>query len=320
VQAYIIRRLLLACLTVAMVSTLIFAILRIAPGDVALMVYTQGDESIQEIDPVALEAIRVQLGLDVPLFQQYTTWITNMLMLDWGESYFHGGKVFDDWKRKLPITLQLAFMTITISTIIAIPIGIMMALRQDTWLDYLLRIVSLGGISIPSFWFATMILVVGLYFFSWSPRLDYISFAEDPWENIKMFILPAITLGWVTSATKSRMMRSSMLEVLRQDYIRTAHAKGLRYYVVVIRHALKNALLPVITIIGISFALIAGGSVIIETIFQLPGIGRFLVEAMNQRDYNIVQALVAFFSVWIIFANLLVDLTYGVVDPRVRYD
>tara|TARA_Y100000588_G_scaffold87432_1_gene93126 strand:- start:939 stop:1850 length:912 start_codon:yes stop_codon:yes gene_type:complete len=303
-----------------MVSTLIFAILRIAPGDVALMVYTQGDESIQEIDPVALEAIRVQLGLDVPLFQQYTTWVTNMLMLDWGESYFHGGKVFDDWKRKLPITLQLAFMTITISTIIAIPIGIMMALRQDTWLDYTLRIVSLGGISIPSFWFATMILVVGLYFFSWSPRLDYVSFGEDPWENIKMFIFPALTLGWVTSATKSRMMRSSMLEVLRQDYIRTAHAKGLRYYIVVIRHALKNALLPVITIIGISFALIAGGSVIIETIFQLPGIGRFLVEAMNQRDYNIVQALVAFFSVWIIFANLLVDLTYGVVDPRVRYD
>jgi peptide/nickel transport system permease protein len=303
-----------------MVSTLIFAILRIAPGDVALMVYTQGDESIQEIDPVALQAIREQLGLDVPLFQQYTTWVTNMLLLDWGESYFHGGKVFDDWKRKLPITLQLAFMTITISTIIAIPIGIMMALRQDTWLDYLLRIVSLGGISIPSFWFATMILVVGLYFFSWSPRLDYISFAENPIENIKMFILPAVTLGWVTSATKSRMMRSSMLEVLRQDYIRTAHAKGLRYYVVVVRHALKNALLPVITIIGISFALIAGGSVIIETIFQLPGIGRFLVEAMNQRDYNIVQALVAFFSVWIIFANLLVDLTYGVVDPRVRYD
>jgi len=320
VQAYIIRRLLLACLTVAMVSTLIFAILRIAPGDVALMVYTQGDESIQEIDPVALQAIREQLGLDVPLFQQYTTWVTNMLMLDWGESYFHGGKVFDDWKRKLPITLQLAFMTITISTIIAIPIGIVMALRQDTWVDYLLRIVSLGGISIPSFWFATMILVVGLYFFSWSPRLDYISFPENPIENIKMFILPAVTLGWVTSATKSRMMRSSMLEVLRQDYIRTAHAKGLRYYVVVIRHALKNALLPVITIIGISFALIAGGSVIIETIFQLPGIGRFLVEAMNQRDYNIVQALVAFFSVWIIFANLLVDLTYGVVDPRVRYD
>lgn len=319
-QAYIIRRLLLACLTVAMVSTLIFAILRIAPGDVALMVYTQGDESIQEIDPVALQAIREQLGLDVPLFQQYTTWVTNMLMLDWGESYFHGGKVFDDWKRKLPITLQLAFMTITISTIIALPVGIVMALRQDTWVDYLLRIVSLGGISIPSFWFATMILVVGLYFFSWSPRLEYISFPEDPIANIKMFILPAVTLGWVTSATKSRMMRSSMLEVLRQDYIRTAHAKGLRYYIVVIRHALKNALLPVITIIGISFALIAGGSVIIETIFQLPGIGRFLVEAMNQRDYNIVQALVAFFSVWIIFANLLVDLTYGVVDPRVRYD
>jgi peptide/nickel transport system permease protein len=319
-QAYILRRLLLATLTVWMVCTLIFAILRIAPGDVALMVYTQGDESIQEIDPAALQAIRVQLGLDVPLWNQYTNWMIGLVTLDWGESYFHGGNVFEDWKRKLPVTMELALMTITFSTIVAIPVGIMMALKQDTWIDYTLRIMSLGGISIPSFWFATMILVVGLYLFGWSPRLDYVSFPEDPWANIKMFIFPALTLGWVTSATKSRMMRSSMLEVLRQDYIRTAHAKGLRYFIVVVRHALKNALLPVVTIIGISFALIAGGSVIIETIFQLPGIGRFLVEAMNQRDYNIVQALVAFFSVWIIFANLMVDLTYGVLDPRVRYD
>ncbi len=319
-QAYILRRLLLAVLTVAMVSLLIFIILRVAPGDVAMMVYTQGDDDIVAIDEDALQRIRENLGLADPLHLQYLKWVGNMLTLDWGTSYFHGGSVWDDFKEKLPVTLQLALMTITISVIVAIPIGIMMALKQDTWIDYVLRIVSLGGISVPSFWFATLILVAGLYWFNWSPRLEYIPPWEAPMDNIRMFVWPAITLGWVTSATKARMMRSSMLEVLRQDYIRTAHAKGLRNMVVVYRHAMKNAMLPVVTIIGISFALIAGGSVIIESIFSLPGLGRFLVEAMNSRDYNIVQALVAFFSVWIIIANLLVDLTYGFLDPRVRYD
>ena len=319
-QAYILRRLLLAVLTVAMVSLLIFVILRVAPGDVAMMVYTQGDDDIVAIDEDALQRIRENLGLADPLHLQYLKWVGNMITLDWGTSYFHGGSVWDDFKEKLPVTLQLALMTITISVIVAIPIGIMMALKQDTWIDYVLRIVSLGGISVPSFWFATLILVAGLYWFSWSPRLEYIPPWEAPLDNIRMFVWPAITLGWVTSATKARMMRSSMLEVLRQDYIRTAHAKGLRNFVVVYRHAMKNAMLPVVTIIGISFALIAGGSVIIESIFSLPGLGRFLVEAMNSRDYNIVQALVAFFSTWIIIANLLVDLTYGFLDPRVRYD
>ncbi len=319
-QAYILRRLLLAVLTVVMVSLLIFIILRVAPGDVAMMVYTQGDDDIVAIDEEALQRIRENLGLADPLHLQYLKWVGNMLTLDWGTSYFHGGSVWEDFKEKLPVTLQLAIMTITISVIVAIPIGIMMALKQDTWIDYVLRIISLGGISVPSFWFATLILVAGLYWFSWSPRLEYIPPWEAPWDNIRMFVWPAITLGWVTSATKARMMRSSMLEVLRQDYIRTAHAKGLRNFVVVYRHAMKNAMLPVVTIIGISFALIAGGSVIIESIFSLPGLGRFLVEAMNSRDYNIVQALVAFFSVWIIIANLLVDLTYGFLDPRVRYD
>ena len=285
-----------------------------------MMVYTQGDEGVADIDEEALQRIRENLGLSDPVHLQYLKWVGNMLALDWGTSYFHGGSVWEDFKGKLPVTLQLALMTITISVIVAIPVGIVMALKQDTWIDYVLRIASLGGISIPSFWFATLILVVGLYWFSWSPRLEYVSPWEAPWDNIRMFIWPAVTLGWVTSATKARMMRSSMLEVLRQDYIRTAHAKGLRNLVVVYRHAMKNAMLPVVTIIGISFAVIAGGSVIIESIFSLPGLGRFLVEAMNQRDYNVVQAMVAFFSVWIIFANLLVDLTYGMLDPRVRYD
>ena len=319
-QAYILRRILLAVLTVWLVTVLIFVILRVAPGDVALMVYTQGEEDVQDIDLESLNKIREHLGLNHPLHIQYLVWVSDWVRLDWGSSYFAGGDVFKDFKRKLPVTLQLALMAITISIVVAIPVGIIMALKQDTWMDYTLRILTIGGISIPSFWFATMILMVGLIFWSWSPRLEYVSFFEDPTSNLVMFFWPAVTTGWVTSATKARMMRSSMLEVLRQDYIRTAHAKGLSYFIVVYRHALKNALLPVVTIIGISFALVAGGSVIIETIFQLPGLGNFLVRAMNNRDYNIVQAMVTFFAIWVILVNLLVDLTYGWLDPRVRYD
>jgi peptide/nickel transport system permease protein len=310
-------------LTALLVSLLIFVILRIAPGDVALLIATagSGDEGEVEIPEEVLDQIREELGLDRPLPVQYITWVGDWVTGNWGSSLYRTDKViWNEFKKKAPVTFQLAFLTIIISTVIGIPVGIMMALRQDTWVDYVFRIMSLGGISIPSFWFATMLLVVGLYWFEWSPRLTYVSFFDDPSGNIALYFWPAMTLGWVTSATKSRMMRSSMLEVLRQDYIRTAHSKGLRNFVVVYRHALKNALLPVVTIIGISFALIAGGSVIIETIFVLPGLGRYLVEGMGRRDYTVVQALVTFFSMWIIIANLLVDLSYGFLDPRVRYD
>ena len=320
--SYVIRRVLLGLLTVLLVTLVIFALLRIAPGDVALQVAMQGDDTLtpEMIDPQVLIRIREQLGLDNPLHVQYLLWIRGMLIGDWGESFYTGNSVFDEVKRRAPVTLQLAGTAITLSIILGIPAGIIMAIKQDTWIDYLVRVWSLLGLSIPNFWIATMVIMIGVLYFDWSPRLDYMTPLEDLKGNLVMFIWPAIAVGVSSQATKSRMMRSTMLEVLRQDYIRTAHAKGLRNFVVVYRHAMKNAMLPVVTIIGIQIAFIVGGSVIMETIFQLPGMGTLLVRAMNQRDYEVVQSMVTIVSVWIVLTNLVVDLTYGWLDPRIRFD
>ena len=320
--SYVIRRVLLGLLTVLLVTLVIFALLRIAPGDVALQVAMQGDDTLtpEMIDPQVLIRIREQLGLDNPLHVQYLLWIKGMLIGDWGESFYTGNSVFDEVKRRAPVTLQLAGTAITLSIILGIPAGIIMAIKQDTWIDYLVRVWSLLGLSIPNFWIATMVIMIGVLYFDWSPRLDYLTPLEDLKGNLVMFIWPAIAVGVSSQATKSRMMRSTMLEVLRQDYIRTAHAKGLRNFVVVYRHAMKNAMLPVVTIIGIQIAFIVGGSVIMETIFQLPGMGTLLVRAMNQRDYEVVQSMVTVVSVWIVLTNLVVDLTYGWLDPRIRFD
>ena len=320
--SYVIRRVLLGLLTVLLVTLVIFALLRIAPGDVALQVAMQGDDTLtpEMIDPQVLMRIREQLGLDNPLHVQYLLWIRGMLIGDWGESFYTGNSVFDEVKRRAPVTLQLAGTAITLSIILGIPAGIIMAIKQDTWIDYLVRVWSLLGLSIPNFWIATMVIMIGVLYFDWSPRLDYLTPLEDLKGNLVMFIWPAIAVGVSSQATKSRMMRSTMLEVLRQDYIRTAHAKGLRNFVVVYRHAMKNAMLPVVTIIGIQIAFIVGGSVIMETIFQLPGMGTLLVRAMNQRDYEVVQSMVTIVSVWIVLTNLVVDLTYGWLDPRIRFD
>ncbi|MDP6101911.1 MAG: ABC transporter permease [Dehalococcoidia bacterium] len=299
---YTLRRLFLGGLTALLVSVIVFVILRIAPGDV-VDVILGGEDAFysQETE----ELLREQLGLNRPLHIQYLVFMRDFVTLNWGTSL---------------VTLQLAIMTVTIAVVFGIPVGIMMALKQDSWMDYLLRIVSLGGLSIPSFWTGTMIILGGTLYFNWSPRLEYVSFLADPRGNLIMFLWPAMALGWVSQATKARMMRSTMLEVLRQDYIRTAHAKGLRYFVVVYRHAMKNALLPVVTIIGITVALTVGGSVIMESIFLLPGMGSFLIYSLSRWDYPVVQTLVLFFASWIVVTNLLVDLSYGWLDPRVRFD
>ncbi|MBH43127.1 MAG: hypothetical protein CL787_06415 [Chloroflexi bacterium] len=320
-QAYLARRIILGGLTALLVSLLIFAILRIAPGDVAMMIameITGGEAS--DITEEDLQAIRESVGLDAPLPQQYVTWLIDILRLDWGTSMFSGTEVWAEFKSRIPITLQLVIMAQGLAISLGIPAGVIMALRRDTWIDYVVRIFSLAGLSVPSFWTATLLLVGGMYLLDWNPRLKYVPFVDDPAENLKQFIWPAVMLGYISSATQARMMRSTMLEVLRQDYIRTAHAKGLRSFVVVYRHTLKNALIPVVTVIGVTFALTMGGSIIIEQIFSLPGIGRLMIEGMNQRDYPVVQSLVTVFSMWVVFVNLLVDLTYGVLDPRVRYD
>ena len=317
-QQYIARRIVLGMFTAALVTLLIFALLRIAPGDVAMMIATQDDPNAAITD-AELDEIREQLGLNSPLPTQYVTWIRDIVTLDWGVSLYHGEAIWDTFKQKIPVTLELAIISVALSTVLGIPTGIIMALKQDTWIDYSLRIFSLAGLSIPNFWIATMLLVGGMYILNWNPPLQYESFLDGPMANMSQFIWPSIIVGYSSMATKARMMRSTMLEVLRQDYIRTAHAKGLTYYSVVTRHALKNALLPVVTIVGLSVAGILGGSVIIERIFNLPGMGNMLVEAMNNRDYPVVQVLVLIFAMWIVLINLLVDLSYGWLDPRVRF-
>lgn len=319
-KQYIVRRFLYGILTVFLVSLLIFALMRIAPGDVALMIAEQnsGGEG-SDITPEKLEEIREALGLNDPLHIQYFKWITNFIQGDWGRSLFTQRDVFDEFKLKFPVTLELVILSQIIAIVLGIPAGILMAIKQDSWIDYVLRIISLAGLSLPSFWSATLLLLGGAYFFMWNPELGKHEITEEPIANLRQYFWPAIMLGYISAATKSRMMRSTMLEVLRQDYIRTAKSKGLSAYVVTARHAMKNSLIPVVTVIGITTALALGGSVVMERVFSLPGIGNFILEGMLSRDFPVVQSIVLFFAMAVILVNLLVDLSYGWFDPRVRY-
>ena len=319
-KEYLIRRLLFGLLTVFVVSALIFALLRIAPGDVALLIAeaNSGGEGI-DVSEEDLEEIREKLGLNDPLHIQYLSWITGFMVGDWGNSLFTGRDVFDEFKLKFPVTLELVIFSQIIAILLGLPAGILMALKQNSWVDYVIRILSLAGLSLPSFWSATLLLLGGAYFFMWNPQLGSFALTEEPWQNIQQFFWPAMMLGYISAATKARMMRSTMLEVLRQDYIRTAKAKGLTQYVVTARHALKNAFIPVITVIGITTALSLGGSVVMERVFSMPGLGGFILEGMLSRDFPIVQSIVLFFAMAVIFVNLLIDISYGWFDPRVRY-
>jgi len=313
---YTLRRLWLGVITAFLVSLIVFFIMRIAPGDV-VDVILGGEDSFYSEETA--ELLRQQLGLNRPLPVQYASWMTDFVTLRWGNSLVDSKPIWGEVRRKLPLTLELSILTLVISIVLGIPAGIMMALKQDGPIDYFIRIFSLLGLSIPNFWIATMVILFGMVYFNWSPRLEYVSFFTHPINNLWMFFWPAFALGTSSMATKARMMRSTMLEVLRQDYIRTAHAKGLRYWVVVYRHAMKNAMLPVVTIIGIQIAGILGGSVILESIFLLPGIGQYLIYSLTRWDYPVVQTLVLFFAIWIVLTNLVVDLTYGWLDPRIRF-
>lgn len=317
-QAYIIRRVWLGILTAFLVSLFVFAILRIAPGDVALAILGSDEGAIFTQEDI--DRLRDQLGLNRPLPVQYLTWMRDMVTLQWGNSLLNDENIWLSFRKKIPVTLELVIMSVGLSTLIGIPAGVIMALRQDTWADYVIRILSLSGLSVPNFWIATMIIVGGMVFFNWGPAILYEPIHKNFTGNLLMFVWPALAIGVSSMATKSRMMRSSMLEVLRQDYVRTAHAKGLRPFVITYRHVMKNALLPVVTILGFSIALSVGGSVIMETIFQLPGIGRYLVQGLQTRDYPVVQSLVLLLSIWVVTVNLLVDLSYAMLDPRIRFD
>jgi peptide/nickel transport system permease protein len=297
--------------------TLIFLLMRLLPGDVALYILGSGESS--DVNKEALQQIRQDLGLDQPLIVQYGQWLWGAVRLDFGNSYWTRQPVVEELKRRYPITANLAVMSLLLGTLIAVPVGVLSAVRQDTLADYAARVFVISGLSLPNFWLAILIILTLVHYFRWLPPLDYAPFWADPWQNLKQLAFPALATGYRLSAIGARMTRSSILEVLRDDYVRTARAKGLREYVIVLKHALRNALLPVITIIGLELLTLFGGLVVIETVFTIPGIGRYLVDAITHRDYPSVQALVFMFALLVVMVNLLVDIVYGFLDPRIRY-
>jgi peptide/nickel transport system permease protein len=298
------------------VAVLVFLMLRVAPGDIVELKYAgSGTFAPKE----ALERERVQLGLDKPLVQQFATWIIGIARLDFGNSMWTGRPIVDEIKIRLELSLQLAFMATLVAIILAVPLGTLAALKQDTWIDYAVRIFSIGGLSMPSFWLGIVMILAFLIFFKWLPPLTFTSFWIDPWANLAQLIWPALAVGYRYSAMATRMTRSAVLEVLREDYVRTARAKGLWERAVVVKHALRNALLPIVTVIGLEFAFLIGGLVVTEQVFNLNGIGMLFVESITRRDYTMTQTLVLLVSFVFIFMNFLIDLLYAWLDPRIRF-
>ncbi|MBF8287640.1 MAG: Peptide ABC transporter permease [Candidatus Rokubacteria bacterium] len=315
-RTYLAKRLLLIVPTLLGVASLVFVIMRVIPGDVALLIL--GGDSGQ-IDRAQLAAMHRQLGLDQPLLVQFGTWLWGVVRFDFGTSLWTGRPVVEELLIRLPLSLELAFLATGVSVLIAIPLGMLAAARQDTWVDYVVRVVSIGGLAIPSFWVGILVILFLVIYFGWGPPLEFTPPWVDPWANFQQMVWPVITVGYRYAAVTTRMTRSTVLEVLREDYIRTAWAKGLAERVIVIRHALKNAMLPVITLIGTEFAFLIGGLVVTETVFTLNGVGRFVVDAVAHRDYPVVQALVFVIAFGFVIVNLLIDLTYAWFDPRIRY-
>lgn len=312
-RQYIIKRLLLIVPTLLLVSVIVFSLTRLIPGDVVVLMF---EEKAYAKD---LDALRAKLGLDKPLYVQYMTWLGNVVQGDLGESLWTKRPVLEEMQRRLPVSAELGAMAIVVALLLALPIGVLSAIRQDTVQDYTARSLAIIGLSVPAFWKATLVIVLPSIWFGWAPPLQFTPYAQDPWQHFSQFIAPAIILGIASGASIMRLTRALMLEVLRQDYIRTAWAKGLRERRVVVKHAFKNAIIPVVTIVGIQIGQIASGTVIMETIFGLPGMGRFLVDAIYQRDYPVVQGVNLLIASIIVCINLLVDVTYAYLDPRIRY-
>jgi peptide/nickel transport system permease protein len=315
VQAYIIRRLLALIPTLIFASIIVFTTVRLIPGDIIDMMLSQNDISASKMDR---EALMATLGLDKPMWSQYLTWIGDLFKGDMGNSLWQSTPVTERLAQRIPVTFELGVLAILIGLMIALPVGVYSAIRQDTAGDYIARSFSILLLAIPSFWLGTMVVVIPSILWGWSPEVSYIPFWEDPWGNLKQMLVPAAVLGAALSAVTMRMTRTMMLEVLRQDYIRTATAKGLPERLVVFRHALRNALIPVVTLIGLQAPLVIGGAVIIEQIFGIPGMGTLLLDAVSQRDYPVITGVFLVVGLAVMLINLLVDLSYGLLDPRVR--
>ena len=330
-RAYIIRRLLLIIPTLFILTILVFLSVRFIPGDTIDAMLGKGDLQV-DVDREALEHM---LGLDVPVHVQYGRWIGVLPTTDGvtGESHFKGllqgslghslvggrSTVEELIIGRLPVTIELGLLSIVIGLLIALPVGIYSAIRQDTAADYVGRSAAIIGLATPNFWLATMVMIFPAIWWGWSPPMQWVPFTEDPLGNLGMFIIPGLILGTASAAATMRMTRTMILEVLRQDYIRTAWSKGLNERVVVLRHAIKNALIPVVSLIGLQLPILVGGAVIIENIFNLPGLGRLMVFALNERDYPVVSGVNLVFATMVVGVNLMIDLIYPYLDPRVRY-
>ena len=314
-QAYLARRLLALIPTLFFASVIVFVTVRLIPGNVIDLMLAN--------NPLASEkdrgAIEAALGLDRPMYIQYFRWAGNALQGDLGRSLWQDTPVTHEIAARLPVTLELALLAMIIAILIALPVGVYSALRQDTAGDYVTRSISILMLAIPSFWLGTLVMVFPSIWWGWAPELRYVGFLQNPVQNLRMMLLPALILGAGLAALNMRLVRTTMLEVLRQDYIRTAWAKGLNERLIVTRHALRNALIPVVTLLGIEVAGVIGGAVILEQIFVLPGMGLLLLEAVGTRDYPVITGVFLVVGVAVMLINLLVDLSYGLLDPKVRY-
>ena len=313
---YFIKRFLLMIPTLLGVAALIFFLMRVVPGDIVELRFA-GERG--QVSQEVLDKERARFGLDRPLWRQFAEWMWGLVRLDFGTSMWTGAPILQEIKLRFALSLQLAIMATLVAVLLAIPLGVVAALKQDTWVDYAVRIFSIAGIATPSFWLGIVMILVFLVVFRWLPPMVYTPLWVDPWQNLAQLIWPALAVGYRYSAVATRMTRSAMLEVLREDYIRTARAKGLVEKLILSRHALKNAMLPVLTVVCLEFAFLLGGLVVTEQVFNLNGLGLLFVQAVSRRDYTLTQALVLLVAGFFIVVNFAMDLMYAWLDPRIRY-
>ncbi len=311
---YTAHRILLMIPTLLGVAILVFLLLRLMPGDPVQMMMEGAN-----VPRHVIEAERARLGLDQPVYVQFYRWFSSILQGDFGVSMWTGRPVTYEIAIRLELSLQVAVMATILAVLLALPLGTLSAIFKDTWIDQTIRVFSIAGLAVPSFWLGMIVILLLLTYFSWIPPLIFTSLWEDPWKNLSQLIWPALAVGYRYSAVATRMMRSSILEVLQEDYIRTARAKGVAERLVVARHAMRNALLPVVTVIGLEFAFLIGGLVVTEQVFNLNGIGRLFVQAVARSDFTMIQALVLLVAVFFVLINFVIDLLYAFLDPRIRY-
>ena len=314
---YLVQRLLLTIPTLIGVAVVTFFMLRVIPGDV-VEVKLRGDGG--NVSQETIEMERKRMGLDRPLLTQFKDWMVGLATFDLGKSMWTDRPVVEEIAIRLELSLQVAIMASTVAVLIAIPLGTLAALMRGTWVDYTVRLITIAGLSIPSFWLGLMIMLMLLALFNWLPPITFTPLYVDPKANLTQLIWPAVAVGYRYSAVTARMVRSQLLEVMNEDYIRTARAKGVFEKLVITRHALRNALLPAITVLGLEFAFLIGGLVVTEQVFNLNGIGKLFVQSISRNDFTLIQGMVMLIAAFYVFVNLLIDLLYAVFDPRIRYD